>query len=148
MLESYKAELSPFAHIFGIKRFLYILYKNSLSSFIIVLTGIIFGITPILSIVYNGYISGILYSFAFTNYGYLKGVLKIFPHGIIEVTAFTISSAYGLQIGLMAIDKIRGKDITINKYILNGIKINMKIVFPLLLLAALIETYITPIISR
>lgn len=146
-LMAYQSSIIPLTPLFGFKRFIYILYRNTLSSFIIIIIGIFYGIAPVISIVLDGYLSGCLYSLASLHYGYFMGALKIFPHDIVETPAVIIASAYSLWLGIsFANRKKQSNKISIINNLLYALKMNLKIVFPLLIIASLIETYLTPFI--
>jgi uncharacterized membrane protein SpoIIM required for sporulation len=70
----------------------------------------------------------------------------IVPHGIFELPALILSSAAVLHLGAMLVTPNTGK--TIGEVILEGLadwaKIVVGLVVPLLIVAALIEVYITP----
>jgi stage II sporulation protein M len=72
----------------------------------------------------------------------------ILPHGIFELPALIISSAAVLHIGVMLVTPEARK--TIGETLIGGIadwaKINLGLVIPLLLIAAAIETWITPVL--
>lgn len=69
----------------------------------------------------------------------------LLPHGIIELTAILYSTALGLKIGVELIKKVllkRGAPLEAFKYALS----KFKIIFILLLIAAIVESYVTPLI--
>lgn len=93
-----------------------------------------------------GYLCGLLLSNGFTVISFLGIIL---PHGIFEIPAAIISSAAVLHIGLILATPNRIK--TIGEVWLESIavwtKILIGIVVPVLLLAACIESWITPRIA-
>ena len=73
---------------------------------------------------------------------YLLGIL---PHGIFELTALVLSCALGLLICRTGSERILKKsDVPFFRRTLDCIRVFLSFAVPLLLLAALIEAYITP----
>ena len=73
---------------------------------------------------------------------YLLGIL---PHGIFELTALVLSCALGLLICRTGSERVLKKsDVPFFRRTLDCIRVFLSFAVPLLLLAALIEAYITP----
>ena len=73
--------------------------------------------------------------------GYPKAVLIQLPHGIFKIPALLISAAYGLWLGVMVVRRMRGKESTpLRFHIRHALRQFLAIVFPLLIVAAAIET--------
>jgi len=69
----------------------------------------------------------------------------ILPHGVVELTAAALAAAFGLRLGMSIMDPPRG--FTVGQAFLlalaNYLKI-LSLVIPLLVIAALLEAYLTP----
>jgi uncharacterized membrane protein SpoIIM required for sporulation len=129
--------------------FWYIFGNNIRAVFIIALLGLVsFGTLGMLAYIINasliGGVLGIFKAFGFSPLLLLAA--GILPHGIFELPALIISSAAVLHIGVMVVTPEVRK--TLGETLIEGIadwaKINLGLVIPLLLIAAAIETWITP----
>ncbi|MEA1894405.1 MAG: stage II sporulation protein M [Euryarchaeota archaeon] len=103
-------------------------------------------ILPIMFIMLNGYILGIVMCESARAEGLLCVAAAILPHGIIELPMVLLSAALGTRIGAMVLLRISGKIST--EEIISTIKWSISFYFrwilPLLFVAAVIETFITP----
>ena len=73
--------------------------------------------------------------------GYPKAVLIQLPHGIFKIPALLISAAYGLWLGVIAFRRMRGMESTpIRFHLGHTFRQYFVVVFPLLVIAAAIET--------
>lgn len=70
-------------------------------------------------------------------------MLKVFPHGVFELPALLIAASYGLWFGVMAVRRMRGRDDTLLKsQVKHAFRRYIAVVFPLLIVAAGIETMV------
>ncbi len=126
--------------------FLFIFLNNAVKTFMSMILGMLFGIAPAFFLYVNGYALGAL--------GYAMPDLRlfvagIFPHGIIEIPAVLGGSALGLLLGSKALKKtFRHENHKIEDTAVKGFYLFLKIIIPLLILSAAIETFITPVIMR
>ncbi len=122
-----------------------IFLNNAIKSFLVIVLGVLV-IVPIMFIVFNGYILGIVMCESARTEGPLYVAAAILPHGIIELPMVLVSAALGTRIGMMVLLRIRGKIPT--EEILSTLKWSTSFYFrwilPLLFVAAVIETFITP----
>jgi stage II sporulation protein M len=73
--------------------------------------------------------------------GYSKAALKILPYGVFEIPALLIAASYGLWLGVMVVRRMRGKECTLlRSHIEHAFRRYFAVVFPLLIVAAAIET--------
>ncbi|MBP7708543.1 stage II sporulation protein M [Candidatus Pacearchaeota archaeon] len=107
--------------------------NNLLVSFLVLILGVFLGIFPLLALVSNGFILGFVAKKAIEVDGFII-LWKLFPHGIFELPAVLISIALGIKIGfeLFKKDKFRHN-------LKNSLFTFFYIVFPLLIIAAIIE---------
>ena len=125
------------------KMFLVILLNNSAKSFAIFLSGILFGLIPLVAIATNGYILGVAYLFASGEVGYVQAAKEVLPYGVFEIPAVVIAAAYGLWLGVTFAGRIRRRNLAgFGEQVLHGIRMFFIIAFPLFLLAAVIETFL------
>lgn len=116
---------------------LIIFFNNVLKVLLSMFLGIFFGIIPFFFLVLNGYVLGVVATGVDLNIFFAS----IAPHGILEIPALLIGVGMGFSLGFRALKY--GKSIEIDRGELKKLTILIVI---MLLLASLIETYITPII--
>ncbi len=126
-----------------------IFLNNAIKSFLAIVFGVLV-IVPTMFIMFNGYILGIVMCESVRIEGPLYVAAAILPHGIIELPMVIGSAALGTRIGMMVLLRISGKIST--KEILSALKWSISYYFrwilPLLFVAAVIETFITPAVMR
>ncbi|MBA1342759.1 MAG: hypothetical protein C5S52_04090 [ANME-2 cluster archaeon] len=122
-----------------------IFLNNAFKSFLAIVLGVLV-IVPIMFIMFNGYILGIVMCESARIEGPLYVAAAILPHGIIELPMILLSAALGTRIGMLVLLRISGKIPT--EEILSTLKWSISYYFrwilPLLFVAAVIETFITP----
>ncbi len=106
----------------------------------VVFLNIALGITLVGPLVITAYNSYIITSFI-THGNIVDNLALTLPHGVVELSAILLSAALGLKLGLDIIIRKRNFIETM-KYVLKYIPVIMM----LLLVAALIESYVTPLI--
>ena len=118
---------------------------------------IVFGIFPfifltVLSLALNGFMIGIVLGFgkATTGASIIKTfVLGILPHGIFELPALILSMSMGIYLCLTLTMKIFGRGkLKISELIKGYIRIFISVIMPMILLAGVIESYITPLLLK
>ena len=122
--------------------FAFIFFNNAIKSFAVVALGFFFGIIPILFIAINGILLGLTASVIIKGQGIVHLLVGILPHGVLEVPALLIASAYGVQLGRRYYFKLRYK-YPFTPAFYQAMKNTAKYVLPLLLVASLIETFLT-----
>ncbi len=138
IISAISEEFSFISELSSFQLFLTIFLRNTLISFVIMLLGIILGIVPLLFVFANGYLLGVVSYFVIKTKGVETLLLGIVPHGILEIPAAMIAAAYGFFLAWSLFFK---KEIKIKE----AVVVYLKVVLPLLFLAALIEAYITPL---
>lgn len=114
----------------------FIFFNNLQSSFFAMIFGLLLGIFPVISLISNGYVLGFV-SFLGVKVGGLSVLWKLAPHGIFELPAIFLSIGLGLKLGSYLFRK--NKKLSFWYYLHNSLRIFLLIIFPLLLVAALIE---------
>jgi len=135
----------------GLAFFLIIFLNNAIKSALVIYMGALLGIFPALFLVLNGMVLGYLYQFIGAQgenaaLVFLKGVL---PHGIIEIPAVLLASAFGLKFGSLVFKSIasvfrrqRGLADEFETFIIRSVPALLAVVFALML-AAVIESTLT-----
>ena len=122
-----------------------IFLKNLLASAMAMLLGLGLGIIPLLVATSNGFLLGVVAHGAVQQSGLLFLAAGILPHGILELPAVLISIAIGFRLGyLLALILAREKaDLAGETRI--AVRLLWRYITPILFLAAIIETFITPL---
>ncbi len=119
--------------------FLFIFFFNSVTSFLAVVLGTLFGLYPLFVVFLNGQILGVVIAVFLPEMGILKILGSLVPHGIFEIPAFLFAASLGIYLGeKFYISQNEKKEF--KKYFKKSVLKFSKIVLPMLLLAALIET--------
>lgn len=101
--------------------------------------GVVLGIFPFVNAVFNGTILGYVYSKAVPIAGF--GVIwRILPHGIFELPAIFISLGLGLHLGISLFSKEGLSSLRVR--LKNSLKVFLALIVPLLMLAAVIESFL------
>jgi stage II sporulation protein M len=125
------------------KMFFFLLLNNSVISFVVLLSGILFGLVPLLAVATNGYILGIAYLFGARGFGYVKAAKMVLPHGVLEIPAIIISAACGVWLGVTFAKRIRRRNLVgFGDQVRHANRMFFLVAFPLFILAALIETFL------
>jgi len=130
---------------------LYIFSHNMRAVGLILLAGMVsFGVLGMLVYLINLCTVGALLGI-FKLIGYSPATLIIFgllPHGIFEIPALILTSAAMFRIGIVLVTPQVGRSLgeVVLELLADWGKITVGLVFPMLLLAAVIETYITPLL--
>src|SRR3989339_901245 len=103
----------------------YIFLNNLQSSFFGLVLGVFFGVFPIITTIVNGYILGFV------------SIKVVSIEGIFELPAVFISLGLGLKFGSFMFQK--KKFDALKDYFINSLRVFFFIVFPLLVIAAIIE---------
>lgn len=125
---------------------LWVVFKNNSIVFILLLLGFAsFGIINFFTIFINGFIVGIVIKNFISHFGVTKCLAAFLPHGVIEILVYIEVSSQSFQLAQAFINDINNnfENPTLTS------KINVKyiiILYILLVVAALIEVYVTPVI--
>jgi stage II sporulation protein M len=121
--------------------------NNLLTSFLAIVFGIFFGISPILVLVANGFILGNLSYHVYLDKGIYYVLAGLLPHGIFELSAVITSCALGIRLGAIFLNRLLEKPVPdLKQSFTKSLKIFLCLVIPMLLLASVIEVWLTPII--
>ena len=122
--------------------------NNIRASGIVIISGIIpFLMIPILFILLNSLVmGGAIGMYSYIGLSPLIGLVGIIPHGIFEIPAYVLAGTLGVYLNISLIKKIikRKKcEFKLKEVFINIIKTIVLIIVPLLIIAALIEAFLT-----
>ena len=143
ILEEFVKIYEPVFKMGSFGQFLFILLNNGLTLFFIILLGFIFGIPSFFALFSNGLILGIVAFFSNQAFSWSTFFLGVLPHGILEIPVLILGCAMGLKIGKISFDKIFKKQGDFKEELSLALYFYLKIIFPLLVLAAAIEIFIS-----
>ena len=124
----------------------FIAANNIVKSLIFMLGGVLGSVLPIFFVVFNGFIVGyVAYSIG-SLYGTGFVVAGLVPHGIFEISAILFSMSLGVSLGYTTLNSLRGQKVSLKDEAKQALGLFITRVIPILLLAAAIETLITPAI--
>jgi len=144
-LEQFRRLIPNLEEMTPLTLFLIIAVNNLVKSLIWMLMGILFSLPPILFTILNGFYIGWISHNSTEEHGLLLTVIALTPHGVIELPAVLLSSAAGLALGYHTINRLRGRG-SLSEELGRALKLYIRRIAPLLILAALIETSLTPTI--
>jgi stage II sporulation protein M len=141
MTEMFQAMAGDYRDLSGGMLFFNILAQNVMATIFVVIFGLIIGIIPTFAVGSNAFGLGVLYRQTSEVSGYAKAAIKVLPHGVFEIPALLIAASYGLWLGVMVVRRMRGKEDTpIKIHMEHAFRRYFAVVFPLLVVAAAIET--------
>jgi stage II sporulation protein M len=116
-----------------------ILGHNLMASYILIISGALFGIFPTLALALNGAVVGAAVRSIGSDMS--RVLLHLVPHGVFELPAFFISAAIALHCGRASIQQLGFKEVYARWRL--GTIVFLRIVFPLLVVAAFIEAFVS-----
>jgi stage II sporulation protein M len=137
----FQAVAEPFMDASGGRLFFLILLNNTFATLMTLVGGVLFGILPVVSASVNGFVLGVLFFMGAEQEGFRTALFLMLPHGVFEIPAVLIAASYGLWLGALAWERIRGKEgAPLGDRVRYALRMYFRIVFPLLVIAAAIET--------
>ncbi len=131
--------------ITNLKLMIFVFFRNSATAALMLATGPFLSLLSIVSIAFNGYIIGGVVQYRLVTYGdpLIRILGYLVPHGIVELPVLFYVGGMSFDLGITFLtDKESLKD-KMARYF----DAYLKRVLPLLLLAAFIEAFITPIVG-
>ncbi len=132
--------MNPFYIMFAI------FLNNAFVSLLFLVLGLALGILPVLFIAFNGYVVGVIAYLVAQERGLLFILLGLLPHGILELPMVFLAASIGLRLGHQVFSALIGRPTQIKREFKEGLTFYFRWILPLLLVAAIIETFITPLI--
>lgn len=143
VISSFKEEVSPLKELSPIGLMLGIFVNNAVKCLLVIVLGPLLGLVPIFFMLANGIILGIVIGVTMKTSGPLYVVAGMAPHGVIELPMVFLSAAMGLNLGVAALKALLGKKERLADKLIESLLIYFTWIFPLLFLAAFIETFVT-----
>jgi len=141
MTEMFQAMAGDYRELSGGMLFFNILAQNVTATLFVVIFGVIVGIIPTFVVCSNGFGLGVMYRQASEVSGFSKAALTVLPYGVFEIPALLVAASYGLWLGVMVVRRMRGKEGTpLKTHMEHAFRRYFAVVFPLLVVAAAIET--------
>ncbi len=126
-----------------------IFFNNSLKTLVVIVLGPLLGIVPIIFLVVNGAILGAVMPVAAATRGLWPSIMTIVPHGVLELPAVLLGTSIGLRLGAHAWRRLTGNaEKTLFSELGYGLRLYFTVIVPLLLIAAAIEVYLTPLVMN
>lgn len=145
---SFEETFGPIAELPNWKMLIVLLLNNGIKALVTSFAGLMAGIPPFIFLWGNGFIVGILGAL-FQEEGHLLDFfIGITPHGIFEIPALMLSGAVGFKLSSVIPKKIFFKRGAPKKEISDAAYFFIKVIAPLLLIAAIIESFITPFLVK
>ena len=127
----------------------FLLAKNSLTAAMAFFLGPILLIVPTVILLLNGFMVGMIGAALSDQFSVIYALQVLAPHGIFEIPALVIASAGGIRLGVATLRKLSSK-MRHREYSLSAeFKRTWRLLVIsviLLLIAAVMETYVTPFI--
>jgi stage II sporulation protein M len=146
LMKSFSSRFEPLLSMGPLYRMLAIFLNNAFVSLVSLVLGIAIGIFPVLFIASNGYLVGVISYIVGQEKGYLFILMALLPHGIVELPMVFLSASIGLRLGYHVFLNLIGRSTELKKELKQGLKFYFRWIMPLLFIAAIIETFITPLI--
>jgi stage II sporulation protein M len=125
---------------------LFIFTRNASVMLASIIIGSIFGLVPLIILLENGIVIGFFTHLQASENGFLYIAAGLIPHGIIEIPMFLTSAAIGFKLGHQSIRYFAGKEVHLKAELVRSLKFYFHWILPLVFLAAVIETFVTPVV--
>jgi len=129
------------------KMMMAIFLNNLFLSTMALLLGVGFGIVPLIVVIMNGLVVGLVVHQAILAGGLAFVVVALLPHGIIELPTVLICIGVGFRLGHLMIRTLLGRAGDLEGELRQALRL-LRWVVILLFVAAVIETFITPILIQ
>jgi stage II sporulation protein M len=121
-----------------------IFLNNSLKTLAVVVLGIFAGLLPLVFLLVNGYVLGLVLHASLQSKGLSVFFLAVAPHGLFELPAILLGTSIGLMLGARVLSHFFGKrEGSLGNDLARGLRFFVTVIVPMLLLAALIEAFVT-----
>lgn len=140
-------ELGGILAPFKLSTFIFIFIKNAVALLLSFALSPILCLVPILTLAVNGWLLALVSTIVMEEESVGFVLAGLLPHGIIELPALVIGEAAALSFGAMAVIALFKKER--RNLLSSSLRQNLKyllIALALLLPAAIIETYVTPLL--
>ena len=125
-----------------------IFFNNAIKTLLVIALGIVFGAITVLFLIVNGAALGIVFYLSIQSRGLWPSLLVLLPHGILELPAVLLGTSIGLMLGRHSVNRLLGKAQTsLGSELVRAFYFFMAVIIPLLLMAALVEAFVTPALA-
>ena len=127
----------------------FLFFKNTLTVAMAFFLGPLLLIVPVMVLALNGFLLGMVANVVASQVSFAGALASLLPHGVFELPALVIASAAGIRFGIASMKKLRAIISHTDYSLAADFKKSSKLVLvaiALLLVAALLETYLTPYI--
>lgn len=148
VLDKLGKQFAPLLKMSNIELAGFILFNNLLTTAIMTLLGVFYSVITGFLLIFNAFLVGGVASVtvSHTNIGYT--IMSILTHGIFEIPAVLFASALGFELGNGLYWRSRGdKSVDIKQKLKDNFRLFLFIVVPLLIVAAIVEVFVTPIVA-
>lgn len=146
LMKGFSARFAPLLAMPPIVIMFGIFLNNAFVSLLFLVLGLAFGVLPVLFIAFNGYVVGVISHLVAQEKGLLFITLALLPHGILELPMVFLAAGIGLRLGHQVFAALIGRHTEIKKEFKGGLRFYFHWIVPLLFMAAVVETFITPLI--
>ena len=121
-----------------------IFLNNALKTLAAILFGCLFGVIPVIFLFGNGIALGLVFWLSMETRGLWISLVSIVPHGVLELPAVFFGTSIGLMLGARAVKSLfRRTETSLGAELIRGLKFFCTVIIPLLLIAALVEAFLT-----
>ena len=121
-----------------------IFFNNVVKTLIVIVLGTLWALVPVVFLVVNGYALGLVLYLSIQSRGIWVSLLAIVPHGLFELPGVLLGTSIGLMLGVRTLKRMFGKtDSTASGELKRALGFFFVVIVPLLLVAALVEAFIT-----
>jgi stage II sporulation protein M len=125
-----------------------IFFNNVIKTLLVIVLGTLFGAITVLFLVVNGAALGIVFYLSIQSRGLWPSLLVLLPHGVLELPAVLLGASIGLMLGRHSLNRLLGKAQTsLGTELAQALNFFLAVIIPLLLLAALVEAFVTPALA-
>lgn len=126
-----------------------IFLNNSIKSAAAIFLGALLGLVPVIFLVINGVALGAIVTVSLGSRGVWQSAMAIVPHGVIELPAVLLATSIGLLLGGHVLKRLARRPLPpLTEELALASRFLFRVIVPLLLLAALIEAYLTPVLAK
>ena len=145
IIEELKETLAPLESLGPLALLIVIILNNTIKALFSIILGIVVGLPSLLFVGFNGFTIGVVVSAFQYDIGFIPMVAGLAPHGIIEIPLLLLSTSLGLIVGMEVIKFIARRKSQVKATLKQSLILYAKWILPGLIIAALIEVFITPL---
>ena len=146
MLEELGQLLGPISSLESPALLLFIFLNNAVKALAVIVLGILIGLPPLLFVTFNGVTIGALLSALKSILGWGVIAASLAPHGVVEVPLLLLTTALGFRVGEESLRWLTGQKSMVRARLRQSLKMYLKWILGGLLVAAMLEVFVTPII--